>query len=561
MIMGQCMKNAKRISLIVFLFLLKVASGQGQSKVWSPDLGNGYFKNPVLYTDYSDPDVIRVGDDYYMTASSFNCVPGLPILHSKDLVNWEIINYALPRLELEGTPVGFFDKPQHGKGVWAPSIRYHQGEFLIYWGDPDFGIYVVKTNDIRGRWDRPILVLPGKGRIDPSPLFDDDGRIYLVHAWADSRAKMNSVMMVCELDSTGTKVIGDQAMVFDGNDGVNHTVEGGKFYKKDGYYYLLAPAGGVATGWQIALRSKEVYGPYEVKTVLAQGSTAINGPHQGGLVDTRNGAWWFLHFQDIGAIGRIAHLQPVHWKDGWPVMGINDKNYCGEPVITYRKPNVGKSYPITNPVENDEFNSTKLGLQWSWHANPDQTWGFPSANGYLRLYGQYYPQDFRNLWQVPNLLLQKITGPKFIATTKLKAVLKNDSDMIGFLIMGWDYGYIALKKRTNGYEIVQVQCHDAEQDGAERVSANRELNGLRPTVKYNYQTRLEEVDLWVRTQMDLEGNVQFEYSTDGHAYFSLGDKFQMRQGKWIGAKMGYFILNSTLDSSRSWVDIDWFRVE
>ncbi|GAA0881821.1 glycoside hydrolase 43 family protein [Sphingobacterium siyangense subsp. cladoniae] len=561
MIMEQLMKNSRTITLILFLLLLNRAFGQDQSKVWSPDLGNGKFKNPVLYADYSDPDVIRVGDDYYMTASSFNCVPGLPILHSKDLVNWEIINYALPRLELEGAPAGFFDKPQHGKGVWAPCIRHHRGEFLIYWGDPDFGIYMVKSTDIRGAWSKPILVLPGRGRIDPSPLFDDDGRIYLVHAWAESRAKMNSVMMVCQLDSTGTKVVNDQAMVFDGNDGINHTVEGGKFYKKDGYYYLLAPAGGVATGWQIALRSKEVYGPYEVKTVLAQGATAINGPHQGGLVDTRNGEWWFLHFQDVGAIGRIAHLQPVQWKDGWPVMGINDKNYCGEPVSTYRKPNVARSSPVMNPIENDEFNKAVLGLQWSWHANPGQTWAFPSANGYLRLYGQYYPQDFRNLWQVPNLLLQKITAPQFKATTKIKVVLKNEGDMAGFVIMGWDYGYIALKKKAKGYEIVQVQCRDAEQNGTERLSAGQELNGLRPTVKYNYQTKLEEVDLWIQTVVDLKGDAQFKYSTDGRVYFSLGEKFHIRQGKWIGAKMGYFILNDTFDSSRSWADIDWFRVE
>ena len=162
-----------------------------QSQVWVADRGNGTYTNPILYADFSDPDVIRVGDDFYMTASSFNCVPGLPILHSKDLVNWHIINYALPELRMEGVePNDFFDKPQHGKGVWAPCIRYHNGEFMIYWGDPDFGIYVVKTKNIQGRWDKPVLVLPGKGCIDPSPLFDDDGKIYLVHAWAGSRAKL-----------------------------------------------------------------------------------------------------------------------------------------------------------------------------------------------------------------------------------------------------------------------------------------------------------------------------------------------------------------------------------
>ncbi|MDR0713391.1 MAG: glycoside hydrolase 43 family protein, partial [Bacteroidales bacterium] len=268
------------------------------AQIWVSDNGDGTYKNPVLYADYSDPDVIRVGDDYYMTASSFNCVPGLPILHSKNLVSWKIINYALRDLRMEGIePADFFDEPQHGKGVWAPCIRYRNGEFYIYWGDPDFGIYVVKTKDILGKWGKPVLVKAGKGLIDPSPLFDDDGRVYLVHAYAGSRTGLNSILTVCELNEEGTKATGKEMLVFDGNDGVNHTVEGGKFYKKDGYYYILAPAGGVATGWQLALRSKQVYGPYEAKRVLAQGKTEINGPHQGGLVNTQTGEWWFMHFQ------------------------------------------------------------------------------------------------------------------------------------------------------------------------------------------------------------------------------------------------------------------------
>lgn len=308
----------KGIILTISLFTCIIANSQTyKSQVWISDQGNGVYKNPVLYADYSDPDVIRTGDDFYMTASSFNCVPGLPVLHSKDLVNWKIINYALSDLYMEGVePAGFFDKVQHGKGVWAPCIRYHKGEYMVYWGDPDFGIYVVKTKDILGRWDKSVLVLPGKGRIDPSPLFDDDGKVYLTHAWAGSRAGFNSVMTVCEMNEDGTKVIGEESLIFDGNDGVNHTVEGGKFYKKDGYYYLLAPTGGVAMGWQIALRSKNIYGPYEVKRVLDRGNTSINGPHQGGLVETQTGESWFIHFQDKGPYGRIIHLQPVTWKDG-----------------------------------------------------------------------------------------------------------------------------------------------------------------------------------------------------------------------------------------------------
>ncbi|MGJ7030227.1 glycoside hydrolase family 43 protein [Niabella hirudinis] len=544
----------------IFLPLLLTAQVKMDKGAWVADKANGTYTNPVLFADYSDPDVIRVGDDYYMTASSFNCVPGLPILHSKDLVNWQIINYALRDLHLPGIPPAFFDQPQHGKGVWAPCIRYHNGEYMIYWGDPDFGIYRVATKNIRGRWGPPVLVLPGKGRIDPSPFFDEDGKVYLVHAWAGSRAHLNSIMTVCELNEDGTKIVGNQSLIFDGNDGINHTVEGGKFYKKDGYYYLLAPAGGVATGWQIALRSKSIYGPYEVKRVLAQGATAVNGPHQGGLVDTKTGEWWFLHFQDKGPYGRIVHLQPVHWKDGWPVMGINDHDYCGEPVFTYKKPDVGQTYPVEVPATSDEFNKPNLGLQWSWHANPQQSWGFPSASGYIRLYGQYYPGAYTNFWDIPNLLLQKLPAPALTATMKMTAVLQNEGDIAGLIMMGWDYSYIALKKTTAGYALARAVCNDAEQKTPETVTDNRVLKNFQPVIRYNYETKLEMVEIYLRVTVGDGGRCDFYYSLDGKKFEKLGGVFQAKQGKWIGAKTGMFILNQKPDSPRSWMDVDWFRI-
>ncbi|BES61737.1 glycoside hydrolase 43 family protein [Dysgonomonas capnocytophagoides] len=532
-----------------------------ESEVWVADQGDGTYKNPILYADYSDPDVIRVGDDYYMTASSFNCVPGLPILHSRDLINWTIVNYALTDLNLEGiVPADFFDKAQHGKGVWAPCIRYHDGEYMIYWGDPDFGIYVVKTKDVLGKWDKPILVLPGKGRIDPSPLFDDDGKVYLTHAWAASRANLNSVMTLCELDRTGTKVISEESLIYDGLRDGNHTTEGGKFYKKDGYYYLLAPAGGVEMGWQIALRSKNIYGPYQMKKVLAQGNTDINGPHQGGLVETQTGEWWFLHFQDTGVYGRIAHLQPVNWKEGWPVMGVNDKDYCGEPVTTYKKPNVGKVYPIITPADSDEFNSSKSGLQWSWHANPKQTWGFASHDGCYRMYGQYYPENFTNFWDVPNLLMQKLPAPEFTATMKATVVLLNEGDKAGLIIMGWDYAYIALIKTKEGYQLQQISCVDAEQKTSEIEEKRIALKNVSIKEIYNYQTQQEHLLFYFRIKVMDSGLCTFAYSPDGKKYESLGQSFQARQGKWIGAKVGMFILNRAPDSPRSWIDIDWFRI-
>lgn len=551
-----------KIFITIGLFIcLNSFSQSYKSEVWVSDQGNGTYKNPVLYSDYSDPDIIRVGDDYYMTASSFNCVPGLPILHSKDLINWTIVNYALSDLKLEGIELStFFDKAQHGKGVWAPCIRYHNGEYMIYWGDPDFGIYVVKTKDILGKWDKPILVLSGKGRIDPSPLFDEDGKVYLTHAWAGSRAQLNSIMTLCELDKTGTRVISEESLIYDGLDDGNHTTEGGKFYKKDGYYYLLAPAGGVETGWQIALRSKNIYGPYEMKKVLAQGNTSINGPHQGGLVETQTGEWWFLHFQDKGAYGRITHLQPVTWKDGWPVMGINDKDYCGEPVQTYNKPNIGKISPISTPQESDEFNSSKLGLQWSWHANPQQTWGYGSANGYVRLYGQYYPDNFSNFWDIPNLLMQKLPAPEFTATMKATVVLQNTGDKAGLILMGWDYSYIALIKTDTGYDLEQIICKDAEDKHPEEEIQRVNLSAAKPRISYNYKTRLEYLDFYYRLSMKDGGTCIFSYSLDGKKFQEIGKLFHARQGKWIGAKMGMFILNKENRYLKSWMDVDWFRV-
>ncbi len=333
-------------------------AGGAVSKVWVADNGDGTYKNPVLHADYSDPDAVRVGDDYYMTSSSFNAAPGLPILHSKDLVNWRLVGHVFR----QQPPYEVFRKTQHGGGVWAPSIRHHNGEFYIYYPDPDRGIYVVKAKDAAGPWSEPLLVKEARGWIDPCPLWDEDGNAYLVSATAASRSGIKSILVVSRMSADGTKLLDDPVIVFDGHE-KHPTVEGPKFYKRNGYYYIFAPAGGVEQGWQLVLRSKNVYGPYEEKIVLAQGKTKINGPHQGAWVETQTGESWFLHFQDKGPYGRIVHLQPVRWVNDWPVMGADaDGDGTGEPVLKFKKPNVGKSYPTQTPPESDEFDSTRLGL-------------------------------------------------------------------------------------------------------------------------------------------------------------------------------------------------------
>lgn len=531
------------------------AMAQYRSEVWVADEGNGMYRNPVLHADYSDPDVCVVGEDYFLTASSFNCTPGLPILHSKDLVNWKIVNYALKKVE----PVEYYNEARHGKGVWAPSIRFHEGVYYIYWGDPDFGIFMVKTRDPYGEWDKPVLVKAGKGMIDPCPLWDDDGRVYLAHAWAGSRAKFNSVLTVCELNKEGTAVISDPILVFDGNDGVNHTIEGAKFYKRNGFYYLFAPAGGVVSGWQLVMRSKDVYGPYEARIVMAQGKTDINGPHQGGWVDTPAGESWFLHFQDKGAYGRVLHLNPMKWVNDWPVIGVDrDGDGCGDPVSRYRKPKIGKTYPIETPVESDEFDTRKLGLQWEWHANYQDVFGFTTNMGYARIYGHELSPYFKNFWEVPNLLMQKFPAEEFTATAKLKVSAKDDGQLSGLIIMGWDYSWIGVEKQGEKFLLKQAVCKDAEQGNLEQVST---LAVLEPSRKFeaglfpNY-----EREIYIRVHVDKGAYCRFSYSLDGKKFTEAGTLFKARQGKWIGAKMGMFSVTPH-GKERGWVDVDWFRVE
>ena len=535
--------------------LFHPAMAQYRSEVWVSDEGNGMYRNPVLHADYSDPDVCAVGEDYFLTASSFNCTPGLPILHSKDLVNWKIVNYALKKVE----PVEYYNEARHGKGVWAPSIRFHEGVFYIYWGDPDFGIFMVKTRDPYGEWDKPVLVKAGKGMIDPCPLWDDDGRVYLAHAWAGSRAKFNSVLTVCEMNKEGTAVISDPVLVFDGNDGVNHTIEGAKFYKRNGFYYLFAPAGGVVSGWQLVMRSKDVYGPYEARIVMAQGKTDINGPHQGGWVDTPAGESWFLHFQDKGAYGRVLHLNPMKWVNDWPVIGVDkDGDGCGDPVSRYRKPKTDKTYPIETPVESDEFDTRKLGLQWEWHANYQDVFGFTTNMGYARIYGHELSPHFKNFWEVPNLLMQKFPAEEFTATAKLKVSAKDDGQLSGLIIMGWDYSWIGVEKQEEKFLLKQAVCKDAEQGNLEQVST---LAVLEPSRKFeaglfpNY-----EREIYIRVHVDKGAYCRFSYSLDGKKFTEAGTLFKARQGKWIGAKVGMFSVTPH-GKERGWVDVDWFRVE
>jgi len=531
--------------LLILLILLSFSTFSQQknyiSKVWVADNGDGTYKNPVINADYSDPDVIRVGNDFYMVASSFDAIPGLPILHSKDLVNWSIIGHAL----LRQPPFEHFSSTQHGNGVWAPSIRFHKGEFYIYYPDPDFGIYLTKAKNITGPWSDPVLVEAGKGLIDPCPLWDDDRKVYLVHAYAGSRAGIKSVIVIKKLNAEGTKTIDAGVLVYDGHE-MDPTIEGPKFYKRNGYYYIFAPAGGVSTGWQLVLRSKNIYGPYERKVVMDQGTTPINGPHQGAWLNTSAGEDWFLHFQDKNAYGRVVHLQPMKWKNDWPVIGVDkDGDGKGEPVLTYKKPNVG-IFPFITPQESDEFND-KPGMQWQWQANPKATWAFNnSANGSLRLFSDKIPNTAKNYWNVPNILLQKFPAEEFTAITKLRFIPRLEGERTGLMIMGMDYAFISLVKNPDGIYLTQNICLQAIKGNAE---------------KENVIQKIIANIIYLKVKVSKNALCNFSYSEDGLNYKELPEKFTAQPGRWIGAKVGLFCTRTTQTNDSGYADFDWFRVE
>ena len=535
-----------------------LASAQYKSEVWCPDKGDGTYTNPVINADYSDPDVCvgPSGEDYYLTASSFQCIPGLPILHSCDLVNWQIVGYAIKDKLYAGHRelIEHYNTVQHGNGVWAPSIRYHDGQYYIYWGDPDYGVFMVKTlnGDPAGEWTDPLLVIEGKGYIDTTPLWDEDGRCYLVNGWANSRAKFASVLTVRELSADGTRAIGQPVIVFDGNGTENRTCEGPKFYKRDGWYWIMCPAGGVPTGFQLAMRSKSPYGPYEHKVVLQQGKTHINGPHQGGWVHTKYGEDWFLHFQDKEAYGRVVHLNPVDWSTGWPIMGKK-----GEPVTTYRKPKANGQLPTANPAESDEFNSPVMGKQWQWQANYDEKFGVPTAFSTFRIYNYKLPEDANNLWLVPNMLLQKTPADEFTVTTKLRFTSKADGQLGGLIMMGLDYQALVVKRVGQEFQLLKLTCHQADKGTPQEEEL---ITTLKPTAedKTDYKPGIHE-DIYLMMKVK-DSQVKFLWSLDGRTYKSCSDAFKMREGKWIGAKFGYVSVDTNAKSDRGWLDADWIRI-
>ena len=436
------------------------------------------YKNPIIYGDYSDPDVIRVNADYYMVSSSFCNSPAIPILQSKDLINWKVINYVCKHI-----PGERYRDPVHGCGVWAPAIRYHKGEFYVFFPMPDEGIYVCKTTDPWGEWSQPVCVFQGRGYIDPCPFWDEDGSAYLVCGVAFSRYGQKSLLLLAPMAEDGLSLTGDLRCVYDGNNTENETIEGPKLYKRNGYYYIFAPAGGVKAGHQVVLRSREIYGPYEYRIVLKQGRSSVNGPHQGAWVDTDSDEHFFIHFQDVYAGGRIVHMQPMEWEDDWPIIGapVPGETY-GEPVSMYRKPqihNVDPSEEGYAPECDDDFSGPLLGLQWQWNANYEQEWYSFGETGGLYLKAVYKEKD-RPLCDVKNLLLQKWPAPEFICTTVMDFSNLKSGETAGIVSLGETYAGLEITRTNDG--TYALKCISGIQD------YSRESIKSSTLISYNHNT-------------------------------------------------------------------------
>lgn len=487
-------------------------------KMWIADNGDGTFRNPILYTDYSDPDAIRVGEDYFMIASSFCNTPAVPLLHSRDLVNWKVINYVM-----ENFPYPGYEQVRHGCGAWAPSIRFREGVYYVFIPLPDEGIVVCRTEDPWGRWSEPEFIKKVTGWIDPCPFWDEDGRAYMVNAFARSRIGFKSYLYISPIEPDCSDVLDDGQFVYDGH-ATQPTIEGPKLYKRNGYYYIFAPAGGVKTGWQTVLRSKNIYGPYEERIVLRQGNSPVNGPHQGAWVDTPSGEDWFLHFQDVGNAGRIIHLQPMRWEDDWPVIGVNDADGCGEPVLRCRKPETGCVCPADAPEDSDFFEEAVLGLQWQWNGNHSRDW-YSLGEGMLTLYAQP-AEETAQLCDVSNLLLQKWPSPEFQITACLHFGQMAEGDVAGMVSLGGCYTALAVQKKERKLILQQRTGNWSKEDEV------RELLAVPAAELMHFRMKVKKAE-----------DISFEISLDGEHFQSAGRTVQAAPGRWVGVKAGMFALN------------------
>jgi beta-xylosidase len=512
--------KALRKILLAIIFLSFSTPMTAIAQQMQSDNGDGTYTNPVIYSDFPDPDVIRVDSVYYMVSTTMFIFPGVTILKSYDLVNWEYCSNAVQRFDFSGC-YNLDGCNRYSHGQWATSLKYHNGTYYLLFITLDEGGFLCTATKPEGPWE--IRHLP-RGFYDPGLFFDDDGKIYVAHGY--------NTINITALDTNFTAK-GSDVLVFTYD--IRSGLEGTHVYKINGYYYLYCTYGG-GDGFQVALRSRNIYGPYEEKIVIRDNGNLGTGIHQGALIETQTGEWWSVIFQDGGAFGRFPTLQPVTWQDDWPMVGVNGKG-----VITYRKPNVGKEYPIKMLPTSDEFDSTALGMQWGWNHNPDSTkWSLTQNPGYLRLTTAKVVSDLRN---ARNTLTQRIfayysRSIPTTATTKVDVDNMQDGDVAGLAVFQDPYAFIAIKK-TNGIKYAVMVNNGRAIDS---VAVNASTVFLRASANYG------------------NSRASFAYSLDSQSFTKLGNELSMRFNLSIFTGNKFCLFNYPTIATGGFVDFDWVRI-
>jgi len=488
------------------------------------------FTNPFIWADVPDLDIIRVGENYYMTSTTMYFNPGCPVMKSKDLVNWEIVNYVYDTLSDCDHMTLKNGKHDYGRGSWASAIRYHNDTFYVTFAAYNTNTtYIFKTKDIEnGPWERHEL----EGVYhDMSILFDDDGRVYMVYG--------AGAIKIIELtaDASAIKPDGMNKTIIEHADpsGTNSLAEGAHIYKLDGKYYIFIiawPRTGHGRRIQVCFRADSIDGVYENKVILDDDMGFKNaGVAQGGIVDTPTGDWYSLLFQDHGAVGRIPVLVPMIWQDGWPILGENGKvpkelPYPSEPVLT------------SDLIISDEFEAKKLPLQWQWNHNPDNdNWSLTDRSGWLRL---TTGDVMKHLFAARNTLTQRTFGPKCSGSMLVDVSNMKDGDYAGLAALQDFYGFVGVKKVGNEKFIVQ-QMHSREEE-------------LIP---------LAQEEVYFKVAFDFEDAIdeaRFYFSLCGKVWIQIGGvlKMEYRLTHFTGYRFALF--NFATKEAGGYVDFDWFRV-
>ena len=551
------------LTFIVTLLYISVAAAQS----WTADNGNGTFTNPLFYDEFSDPDILRVGDDYYLAGTTMHAVPGLVVLHSKDLVNWENVAYCFDRFDF---PEDRFSLRNHdeiyGQGIWAPCIRYANGQFYVFSNVNGKGLQCYTAKDIHGPWEHHNM----QGNIyDLGVLFDDDGKVYAIHGYGTVKCTELKADMSGPVEGT------ERVIIPEGN-GVG---EGHHMYKIDGTYYLIS-TDYRPNGRTLCSRSKSIWGPYETRVITAdetygyhaasltqvprgtkyrigedgtkfglgpvdKDATACTNAHQGGIVQYKDGSWWALFMQDFHSIGRTVCLMPMTWVDGWPMVGL--KGNLGRAPRTWFMPGTARGYYAIGdgPSEthspyarSDNFDGKQLGRIWQWNHNPDdRLWQLKS--GRLRIQAQPAEQ----LMWARNTLTQRVVGPKSVATVELYARGMKDGDVCGLGNINVPCSWIGLVKQGKG---LTLRCF--EQLTNDTISL--------PVV-------LPDGKIWLRMIGDYDNDqAQYAYSTDGVTFQTLGRMMPLSYQliSFQGSRHALFAFNVT-GKRGGYAEFDNFTVD